>query len=136
MKKLQYLMVVLGSMLLGGCSDYFDVRPKSQVLAAELFSTEQGFDDQLVGVYKRLASTTLYGQEMTFGLMEAWIFSPAAYCFASSLESSTLIVPKPLCAGAASGRMLTMVVKTSSRTLTISAGKLFSSPVYSVESVM
>lgn len=71
MKKLQYLMVVLGSMLLGGCSDYFDVRPKSQVLAAELFSTEQGFDDQLVGVYKRLASTTLYGQEMTFGLMEA-----------------------------------------------------------------
>ena len=70
MKILRQVSVVLGCLFLSACSDYFDVRPKSQVLAEELFSTEQGFDDQLVGVYKRLASTTLYGQEMAFGLME------------------------------------------------------------------
>lgn len=61
-----------GLLLLGmnSCDDYFDVRPKSQVLAEHLFETEQGFEDQLIGVYKRMASTSLYGQEMTFGFME------------------------------------------------------------------
>ena len=75
MNKLRYnVSFWLGALFLfvtGGCSDYFDVRPKSQVLADELFSTEEGFSDQLTGVYKRLASTSLYGQEMTFGLAEA-----------------------------------------------------------------
>ena len=56
--------------LASACSDYFDVRPKSQVLAEALFETEQGYDDQLIGVYKRLSETSLYGTEMTFGLME------------------------------------------------------------------
>ena len=69
MNKLRYnVSFWLGALFLfvtGGCSDYFDVRPKSQVLADELFSTEEGFSDQLTGVYKRLASTSLYGQEMT-----------------------------------------------------------------------
>ena len=35
-----------------------------------MFETEQGFEDQLIGVYKRLSSTSLYGQEMTYGFME------------------------------------------------------------------
>lgn len=63
MNKLRYnVSFWLGALFLfvtGGCSDYFDVRPKSQVLADELFSTEEGFSDQLTGVYKRLASTSL-----------------------------------------------------------------------------
>ncbi len=67
MNKLRYnVSFWLGALFLfvtGGCSDYFDVRPKSQVLADELFSTEEGFSDQLTGVYKRLASTSLYGQD-------------------------------------------------------------------------
>ena len=75
MNKLRYnvsfWLGVLFLFVTEGCSDYFDVRPKSQVLADELFSTEEGFSDQLTGVYKRLASTSLYGQEMTFGLAEA-----------------------------------------------------------------
>ena len=75
MNKLRYNVIsCLADLFLfvtGGCSDYFDVRPKSQVLADELFSTEEGFSDQFTGVYKILASTSLYGQEMTFGLAEA-----------------------------------------------------------------
>ena len=55
MNKLRYnVSFWLGALFLfvtGGCSDYFDVRPKSQVLADELFSTEEGFSDQLTGVY-------------------------------------------------------------------------------------
>lgn len=65
------LLAAIGMFALGACSDYFDVRPKSQVLAEELFENEQGYADQLTGVYKRMASATLYAQEMSFGLMEA-----------------------------------------------------------------
>lgn len=72
MKKgiVKYLFLALVLSALCACDDYFDVRPKSQVLAGHLFETEQGFEDQLIGVYKRMASTSLYGQEMTFGFME------------------------------------------------------------------
>lgn len=68
--KFNYMLIAFIGLALGACSDYFDVRPKSQVLAEELFENEQGFNDQLIGVYKRMASTSLYAQEMTFGLME------------------------------------------------------------------
>ena len=64
-----YLFLAFG-LLIAGCSDYFDVRPKSQVLVEELFESEQGYEDQLIGVYKRMSATSLYGKEMTFGLME------------------------------------------------------------------
>ena len=48
-----YLFLAFG-LLIAGCSDYFDVRPKSQVLVEELFESEQGYEDQLIGVYKRM----------------------------------------------------------------------------------
>lgn len=64
------MFIAFIGLALGACSDYFDVRPKSQVLAEEMFENEQGFNDQLIGVYKRMASPSLYAQEMTFGLME------------------------------------------------------------------
>lgn len=67
---IRYLFFAWAILVLNACDDYFDVRPKSQVLAEHLFETEQGFEDQLIGVYKRLSSTSLYGQEMTYGFME------------------------------------------------------------------
>ena len=67
---LTYLFFAWALVMLNACDDYFDVRPKSQVLAEHLFETEQGFEDQLIGVYKRMSSTSLYGQEMAFGFME------------------------------------------------------------------
>lgn len=67
---IRYLFFAWAILVLNACDDYFDVRPKSQVLAKHLFETEQGFEDQLIGVYKRLSSTSLYGQEMTYGFME------------------------------------------------------------------
>lgn len=68
--RFNYMLIAFIGLTLGACSDYFDVRPKSQVLAEEMFENEQGFNDQLIGVYKRMASSSLYAQEMTFGLME------------------------------------------------------------------
>ncbi|MDR2413571.1 MAG: RagB/SusD family nutrient uptake outer membrane protein [Odoribacteraceae bacterium] len=52
------------------CSDWLDVLPKSRVLAVEHFATEQGYADQLTGVYTRMSSTALFGRELTFGFRE------------------------------------------------------------------
>lgn len=51
------------------CEDYLSVQPKSQVLADEFFVDDQAYKDALVGVYEKMTSTSLYGQELTYGLM-------------------------------------------------------------------
>ncbi len=67
---IKYMALGVCMLTLQACNDYFDVKPKSQVLADYMFESEEGFDDQLIGVYKQLTSTSLYGKEMTFGFME------------------------------------------------------------------
>lgn len=56
--------------LLTSCSDWFDVRPKSQVKEGDLFSTESGFRDATLGVYTLMATTEAYGGNMTMGLVD------------------------------------------------------------------
>ncbi|MDR1274586.1 MAG: RagB/SusD family nutrient uptake outer membrane protein [Odoribacteraceae bacterium] len=70
MKYYRYILVLLAT-LSCACSDWLDVHPKSRVLAGDHFETEQGYADQLTGVYTRMTSTALYGRELTFGLREA-----------------------------------------------------------------
>ena len=55
---------------LTSCEKYLDVRPKSQIPASLHFDRESGYDDQLIGVYTKMALPELYGRELTFGLME------------------------------------------------------------------
>lgn len=73
MKKYKILTGWLTLVVLTGisCSDWLDVRPKSQIIAGDQFKTESGFRDVLTGVYISMASPGLYGREMTFGLTEA-----------------------------------------------------------------
>lgn len=52
------------------CSDWLDVKPKSEIKGDELFKTEQGFEDALTGAYILMTDTRLYGQEMSFGFIE------------------------------------------------------------------
>jgi hypothetical protein len=60
---------VAAAMVMASCSDWLDVRPKSEILAEVHFSSETGFRDQLTGVYSQMSSTAMYGKEMSFGLV-------------------------------------------------------------------
>lgn len=51
------------------CEGYLSVQPKSQVLADEFFVDDQAYKDALVGVYEKMTSASLYGRELTYGLM-------------------------------------------------------------------
>ena len=51
------------------CEDWLDVRPKSEILTDMHFEEENGFRDQLAGVYTAMTETSMYGRSLSFGLM-------------------------------------------------------------------
>ena len=65
------LYILTGLLLLCfGCSDWLDVRPKSQVKETDLFESESGFRDALTGIYVLMGRTESYGGQRTMGLMD------------------------------------------------------------------
>ncbi len=57
-------------MLFSGCSKFLDVRPKSEKLESELFTTPKGFEDAIYGVYGSMTRTSLYGKDLLWGITE------------------------------------------------------------------
>lgn len=50
--RLLYIGVIaVASACLTSCSDWFDVSPKTDVKAEELFETPEGFESALAGIY-------------------------------------------------------------------------------------
>ena len=68
MRNLYYMAVGL-LMLFASCSDWLDVKPKTNVEEEDLFKNEQGFKEALTGVYIKLSETQLYGRELTYGFL-------------------------------------------------------------------
>ncbi|MCK9305815.1 MAG: RagB/SusD family nutrient uptake outer membrane protein [Bacteroidales bacterium] len=67
-KILLVLVVIITAGSITSCSDWLDVKPKSQVKDDELFSSEPGFKEALSGVYSLLVSESLYTKELRFGM--------------------------------------------------------------------
>lgn len=63
------ISLFIGSLLLTSCDDWLDVRPKSEIPTDLHFERENGFKDQLTGVYTAMSQTTMYGRDMSFGLV-------------------------------------------------------------------
>lgn len=59
------LMLVL---YLSGCNQWLDIRPVSEVSEDKMFSTEQGYQDALYGIYVNLGKKELYGGNLTTAL--------------------------------------------------------------------
>lgn len=69
------------------CS-WFDVNPKTDVKAEELFSTESGFESALAGIYVSATERQGYGDNWTFGFIEKLVQS---YDNIPQTESATTI---------------------------------------------
>lgn len=69
MNKLIYFVCCV-SFALSSCSDWLDVKPKTNIEEEDLFKNEQGFKEALTGIYIKMCSTDLYGREMTYGFMD------------------------------------------------------------------
>lgn len=57
-------------MTLCSCSDWFDVSPKTDVKAAELFESEDGFMEALAGIYVSMTDDAAYGDNLSFGMLD------------------------------------------------------------------
>lgn len=63
------LMMALGFSAGVSCTDWLDVKPREMEEADRLFSTQDGFKEALAGCYTNLCQTSVYGREMTYGLV-------------------------------------------------------------------
>ena len=52
------------------CSDFLDVRPSGEKVEGDLFDTPKGFEDAIYGVYGSMASGSLYGMDLLWGLTD------------------------------------------------------------------
>lgn len=56
--------------LLQSCSSWFDVDPQTEIKEEEIFATENGFYEALMGIYIKSTETGLYGKELCYGFIE------------------------------------------------------------------
>lgn len=52
------------------CTEWFDISPKTDLKAEELFDSESGFQSALTGIYLTMTSPSLYAGGMSFGLLD------------------------------------------------------------------
>ena len=58
-------------MLISSCSDWLDVQPSTEKDRAELIEKADGYMKMLYGTYINLTSTSLYGDNLTYGLLSS-----------------------------------------------------------------
>ncbi|WP_316747715.1 RagB/SusD family nutrient uptake outer membrane protein [Pedobacter gandavensis] len=72
MKQLKYgflPIVLLAVLTFSSCKKWLDVQPKTEMKQEELFATQQGFNEAMVGAYVTMTKETVYGRELTYGMM-------------------------------------------------------------------
>ena len=72
MKRTIYILMIslVGAVSLPSCSDWLDVTPNTDLPAKELFTTENGFQSALAGLYIAMTEENTYGMNLSFGLTE------------------------------------------------------------------
>ena len=79
MKKIYFniLFLMLAVVSFSSCSDWLDVNPSDEIKEEFLFENGDGFQTALNGIYRQMASFSLYGSNLTWGIVDAW---GQAYC--------------------------------------------------------
>ncbi|TDQ72225.1 RagB/SusD family nutrient uptake outer membrane protein [Sphingobacterium yanglingense] len=69
MKKIIIPIIVL-SVLLSGCTKWLNVKPEDKFIEEEVLETPQGFKDALNGIYLKLGSNNMYGNELNLRTLD------------------------------------------------------------------
>lgn len=70
MKKQKILILFITLLSVTGCKKWLDVKPTTQVDQGQLFTTQQGFEDAMYGVYTVMANASLYGDQLTMSYLD------------------------------------------------------------------
>ena len=73
MRKIYYTLLSLGMVVtvFSSCSDWLDVRPSDEIKEEFLFETGNGYRTALNGIYRKLSTQDLYGQNLSWGIVDA-----------------------------------------------------------------
>ncbi|WP_316791610.1 RagB/SusD family nutrient uptake outer membrane protein [Pedobacter frigoris] len=63
--KIKFFMMICSVILFSSCNKWLDVDLADKVTEEKLFSTPQGYQEALAGVYSSMASPNLYGKKLT-----------------------------------------------------------------------
>lgn len=82
MKKIYIIVLISCSLSLFSCGDWLNVKPQTEIAKDDMFNTQNGFRDALIGAYIRLSSKELYGSEVSWGPLEFfaqnWTYAEAS----------------------------------------------------------
>lgn len=68
--KLKYIIIALTALSLSSCNDWLNIVPQGQVQGEDLLTNENGYSAALNGIYYKLTSSTLYGNDLSYGMMD------------------------------------------------------------------
>lgn len=69
--KIIYLLLLCGTVVFSSCEKWLDVKPQTSIKSDDLFKSEAGFKEALIGVYIGMSDAKIYGKELTFGFLDA-----------------------------------------------------------------
>jgi len=64
------IMCFIPFLLLSACNSWLDIKPTDRQTESMLFSTNEGFYSAVNGVYNKLGSNSLYGENLSYGFLE------------------------------------------------------------------
>lgn len=70
LQKIKISLVAITLSVVASCSSWLDVDLANRVDEKELFSKPEGFQKALAGVYSKMADSTLYGYQLTYGQLD------------------------------------------------------------------
>lgn len=70
LKSIRTVCVALLVVVMSSCDSWLDLKPIDKVLEDQLYETEEGFKQSLMGVYVELNQGTLYGGDLMFRMVE------------------------------------------------------------------
>ena len=69
---LKTIMLCFVALMVTSCDNWLDISPKTQIKSEDNFSSEQGYKDALTGVYLLMTDQSIYGKELTFGMVHQY----------------------------------------------------------------
>lgn len=70
MKTINTIMVLFSFLGITGCNSWLDVKPADQVIIDQVFDSEDGFYSALNGIYIEMIKPELYGQTLSFEMLD------------------------------------------------------------------
>lgn len=67
---IKYLLLSAAALAAVSCESWLDVTPPSEIRAEDHYSSAEGFQQTLIGCYLAMGETDLYGENLTWHMVE------------------------------------------------------------------